>query len=952
MPGGVDLPDVPGAFSRRRFLVGGIGLGTAAWVPISATGWPHPAVREGGSGLAHLTSDANPPGAPVALTVDGLSAPIGLSAFDLHFGWHLDDPRRGALQSAYRIVVQPAPGSESGVAVPVLWDSGRIAGDEQAFVAYEGPPLASDASYVWTVQTWAQGGSAGPFAPLSTFETGLQDGDWHAQWIWRPQDPSIRPDQYTYARKAFSLGSSPVVRARAYVSGDQQYELYVNGTRVGKGQAYSFPDTQYYETLDVTAQLVAGGRNALAVLHAWQGASKGHPAGAAGMIAQLSVLHADGTREVVVTDGSWRVRQGAWLPGTQRDIEGDNVDYTENIDGRLIPSGWTTATFDDSGWEQATVVGPAGIAPWTHLVSVRTRIVEEAIPPVSLTPLSSGAVVADFGKVYAASPVVSFHQGAPGRVVAIRAGYLLDEFGSESPERGQSGQVSVAHGTQHTNMSYSYVQNGGAEQFYAFDFLGFRYLQIDDPGESLDSGDVLAVARHSAVPDTAAATFSCSSPTIDAIFELGRHSALYTAQEQFLDTPTREKGPWLWDGFNESQTAMVAFGEQNLTRRALLEFSQSQKRYWRNGAVNKIYPTGLGAQDIDEFTEIYPEWVWQYWLHTGDRTVLSAVYPSLVGVADYIARSVSRSTGLVTGLPSTEPVSTAYPVLTRVNVLGANVFRRASDAAQALGRPRQEIEIQRHRAAQLVAAINGHLVDSDGLYRDGYKDGSVAGAASQDANACALAYEVVPAHLYPKVAAHIASKGMDVQPRTATEVLRALAHAGRVDDVVRILTDDRIDGWANILTRGASFTWEVWRPSDANGDSMSHGWGSNVLVEIVRLLLGVQPVGPGYAAFTVTPPMSALSWASGTCPTPRGPITVTWRRHTASRSSSFDLDVVVPANAVATLEIPAPTAGRLTEGGRSAESAEGVHVLSSAPPRMVVRVGAGSYHFVLSPGRT
>ena len=70
------------------------------------------------------------------------------------------------------------------------------------------------------------------------------------QWIWRADEPASRP--VTYARKEVTLDAAPIVRAWAYVSGDQQYELYVNGTRAGKGQAYCYPDAQYYETLDVT----------------------------------------------------------------------------------------------------------------------------------------------------------------------------------------------------------------------------------------------------------------------------------------------------------------------------------------------------------------------------------------------------------------------------------------------------------------------------------------------------------------------------------------------------------------------------------------------------------------------------------------------------------------------------------------------------------------------------
>ena len=116
-----------------------------------------------------------------------------------------------------------------------------------------------------------------------------------------------------------------------------------------------------------------------------------------------------------MTDGTWRVRKGAWLPGTQRDLEGDLVDYTENIDGPVPRSAGTGPASTTAPGQPATVIGPAGTAPWTHLVSVRTRIVEEPVHAVSLTRLPSGAVVADFGKVYAAVPTVTFHHGVAGR---------------------------------------------------------------------------------------------------------------------------------------------------------------------------------------------------------------------------------------------------------------------------------------------------------------------------------------------------------------------------------------------------------------------------------------------------------------------------------------------------------------------------------------------------------
>jgi alpha-L-rhamnosidase len=926
----------PLRLTRRQVLGGGL-AGAAGMAAALASGGP-------GEPDAFALGEAGPsPGPPIDLTVSGSPSPIGLGIEDVFFAWRVADATRGARQHAYRIVVlsrSASPGAS--VSAGALWDTGRVVSRDQAFIPYGGPPLEPDTPYRWTVQTWSSSDRPGPFASPTLFETGLRDEDWTASWIERPNNPQAEPDQYTYARTETTLPSSAVVRARAYVSGDQQYELYVNGTRTAKGQAYSFPDSQYYETTDVTSLLRPGQANAIGLLYGWQGPTKGHPAGQPGVIAQLNVHFADGRSQVIGTDGSWRVLKGAWLPGTQRDLEGDLVDFTENIDGPAIPLGWESPGFDDHAWQPAVVLGPAGTAPFSHLVPVRTRIVEEPIRPVSVNRLGSGSFVADFGKVYAAVPTVRFRHGVPGRLIKMRAGYLLDEPGQSVT--GEPGQVSAVHGTQHTDMSYSYVQRGGHEEFHSFDYLGFRYFQVDDPGEELRAEDLVALARHSDGPHEHAATFRCSNPTVDAVFDLCRHSALFTAQEQYLDTPTREKGPWLWDGFNESKTAIASLADQNLTRKSLTEFAQSQARYWPNGAVNKIYPTGLGALDINEFTEIYPEWVWQYWLHTADRPLLESVYPTLVALAGYVDASIVPSTGLVTNLPATN-VYYSFPVVTRLNVLGVNVFRRVGDVAKALRRPTEEVGLQRQRQQTLASAVRSSLTRPDGIYADGIDmKGAQVQTASQDTNACAAVYGVAPRRRLGAIGAYVASLDMTAPPRTASEVLRTLALASRFDDLVTRLTDPTSNGWANILARGGTFTWEVWQPSDAKGDSMSHGWGSDALVVIQQSLLGVTPIEPGFETFRISPPGAGLAWAEGTVPTPRGTIEVRWRRGDDSGDAST-LDVVVPANSTAVVEMATSRPDRLTEGARPVDRSSGARILSTTDRLVSLKLGAGTYSF-------
>jgi alpha-L-rhamnosidase len=532
--------------------------------------------------------------------------------------------------------------------------------------------------------------------------------------------------------------------------------------------------------------------------------------------------------------------------------------------------------------------------------------------------------------------------------VPMHAGYLLDHCPDASvPAPCVTGSVSTVHGTQHTDMSYSYVQRGGGvETFEPFDYLGFRYLQIDAPGETLAPNDIVALARHAAVPDEHAGTFSSANSTLDAVFALAARSALYTAQEQYIDTPTREKGSWLWDGFNESEAAMAAFAEQNLSRKSLLEFAQSQRRYWPNGAVNKIYPTGLGALDINEFTEIYPEWVWQYWMRTGDRSLLAKVYPVLVNLSNYIDKAIDPAVGLVTSLPSTS-IYYNFPTVTRINVLGVNAFHIVGDVAAILKRPNAELARQRSRQAALTAAINAKLTRRDGTYVDGLQANRTQTVqAAQETNACALYYGIVPAAKVAAVGQYIARLGLTAPPRTASEVIGALARAGLYDDLVRRLTDNTADGWANILAQGGTFTWEVWRPSDINGDSMSHGWGANVLVEIQRALLGITPDSAGPTSFTIAPPTTGLDHANGTMPSPAGTIALSWRRRSAPAALSIDL--TVPANATATLRLPAAQQAAITESNHALSQSAGVTSVKIDGNVAILHVGAGTYHFTIT----
>ncbi|MFG2053165.1 family 78 glycoside hydrolase catalytic domain [Micromonospora sp. NPDC048930] len=888
-----------------------------------------------------LADPGHAPAAPAALTVDDRTLPLNVEGTP-RFGWLPQDADPGETQTAYRITVTAAGGD-------LVWDSGKVASDQQSYVPYGGPALQAGAAYEWTVRTWDRTDQQS--APgTGAFETGISDSQWEgASWIRRA---TTEADDYTLARTEVRPGASPVVRARAYTAADHTYELYLNGTRADRGTSFGYPGEDYYQAADVTDLVTAGEPLAIGVRYHWYGSGQGRPAGARGLLMKLVVEHVDGTREVFVTDGSWRVARDTQFVANaeRRNGEGDRV---ERQDARAEVTGWTRPGYDDSvaPFTAAQVVGAHPNAAYPHLIGQETRLAESTVAPVALRTADDGTVVADFGVVIPARPVVRFDAGQAGRTVPIRAGYTLTDTGRVATSTLQS---------QGTNMSFPYLQKDGPQEFRAFTHLGFRYLEIPDAGEDIAPGDISAVVVHTDVPAGQEATFSSSDATLDAVWTMLKRSALYSVQEGFVDTPTREKGQFLGDAANISYATMSAFGERDATQQAIREFLRSAARYWTTGddrgRYNAVYPNGDGKRDIPDYSLMFVDWVWRYWTETGDRALLAEAYPAIRDTADYVLRHIPATgptAGLVTDLAGgsgayrygivdwPEPGRFGYDMTaaarTTINAQGVDVLRTTARMAEALGRPAAEVAAYDGRAAGLTDTMNARLRRADGSYVDGLSaTGEQSGHAGQHATSYAVAHGVAPRGDLPALADHLAAMGMKQGPMTAHWLLRALADAGRPDAVLRLLTNPDDLGWANILAQGGTFTWEAWTLDPGSNFSQSHGWGAQAAVDVQETLLGVRTATPGAALVDVAPPAVGLDHAAGTVPTQRGPVRLDWRR----TGAGLQVELEVPVNVTARVALPVTDGTSYRAAGPSKATFVGIQ-----DGRAVFEVGSGRSSF-------
>jgi alpha-L-rhamnosidase len=122
-------------------------------------------------------------GKPNKLQCESLTTPLGMDVEHPRLSWQLRDPRDGARQTAYQIVVASKPSLLTS-RNPDVWDSGRIESDDSYGIPYTGPELQANKRYFWRVLVWDRDNKQYPSSDASWWETGLlHQKNWQSKWI-------------------------------------------------------------------------------------------------------------------------------------------------------------------------------------------------------------------------------------------------------------------------------------------------------------------------------------------------------------------------------------------------------------------------------------------------------------------------------------------------------------------------------------------------------------------------------------------------------------------------------------------------------------------------------------------------------------------------------------------------------------------------------------------------
>jgi hypothetical protein len=169
-----------------------------------------------------------------------------------------------------------------------------------------------------------------------------------ARWIWYPSRRCLA-NTFVLFRRLLELPSAPV-RATGWISADSRYLLEVNGQRAQWGPAPCDPRWFDADPVDLTG-VVKAGTNAIGATVLFYGLGDGtSPIGKPGFLFRLEIECADGSRQTVVSDDSWKALLArAWQPGHYKRWYLRSLQ--EEFDARLYPYGWTQPSFVmDGNW--------------------------------------------------------------------------------------------------------------------------------------------------------------------------------------------------------------------------------------------------------------------------------------------------------------------------------------------------------------------------------------------------------------------------------------------------------------------------------------------------------------------------------------------------------------------------------------------------------------------------
>ena len=639
------------------------------------------------------------------------------------------------------------------------------------------------------------------------------------------------------------------------------YEAKLNGERVGDfilapGWT-SYLNRLQVQSYDVTDMLKTENSLEVTVGQGWRAiANKRDGSDFLGyrdtaLIAELTIVYADGTTESIVTDSSWTARES-------------KLRYTNIYDGDIYD-----ATFKAGSARHCICVD---LEKDMLIPQEGEKIVEqERMPALQVIKTPAGETVIDFGQNM--TGYVEFRiKGTPGAQATISHGETLDRDGNFYNANYRSARAQIkftCDGEEHTYKS-------------ALTFFGFRYIRLENWPDEIKKENFTAVVVHSDIRRTG--YFECSDEAVNRLFK----NIIWGQKGNFLDVPTDcpqrdERLGWTGDAQVFVRTASLNFDVERFFKKWLRDLAADQGR---DGCVPSVIPNISddmgGSSAWSDAAVICP---WEIYRTYGDKAVLEEQFDSMKAWIDWMRersengrRSGGSHFGDWLGLDSPEG---SYKGATPEDLIATAYYKYSTElfikAAHALGRDVAEYENIPAEAAK--------------AFRREYMENGRGKNATQTACVLALYFDITDDRAATatqlnelvKRAGHLET-GFVGTPY----LLHALSDNGYAETAYDLLLRREYPSWLYPISKGATTVWEHWDGIKPDGtmwstdmNSFNHYAYGAVADWMYGAAAGINsdPDRPGFEHIIFRPVTDRrLDFVKASIDTRRGTVASEWRR--------------------------------------------------------------------------
>lgn len=853
--------------------------------------------------------------------------PIGIDILSPQLSWKIESEKRGALQSAYQILLADSP-KNLAQEKSIMWDSRKIKSAKSVGISYNGTKLTSRKRYYWKVKIWYLNGNSSSFSEPAFFEMGLlNQQDWKSDWIGNPASWTGR---VLYFRKTFST-TKPVQKARVYISGIGYYVLHINGRKVGD-HVLDPGTTDYskrvlYATYDIIDFLEKENAIGVSVGPGWYGMPK--------LLMQTEITYTDGTTDMITTpmQFDWRVTVGPIIKSSIND--GEYYDAREERPGWDLAKGTNDHVSRTNQWTVAVATN----SPGGKMVSQKLEPIKvmDTIVPQSVSEPVKGIYVIDAGQNMAGWASLKV-MGKRGTEISLKFAETLYKNGTVNQENLRSAEAKD-----------TYILKGEGEEKWepSFTYHGFRYVQIEGFPYKPKIGDIQLKVVRSAVDQTG--KFKCSNELLNRIHHMIRSTEASNLHSIPTDCPQRdERMGWLNDLTVRIDQALYNFNLSRFYSKFIADIEDTQNA---DGTITDTAPYRWGNRPADPVDASYLLLALKSYEFYGNERIIRQHYDGLKAWVDYL--NSRTEDGIVNysswgdWSPPIEfgvnagPVSKNTPGVFMSTGYLYYCARIISRMANITGNKKDEVYYE--KLAQKTAEVFNKKYWNEQL--GGY------GSNNQACNSFALFLGVIDKDKIHRVVNNLVNDVKNHNYHLTTGnlctkyLMEMLTEHGHSEVAYKIATQETYPSWGFMLANGATTLWERWE-NVAGGEMNSHNHPMMGSVDswFYKYILGILPdaKGIGFEKFTIHPyVISDLDFAEGEFISVKGIIKSAWRKE----SGSIYLDVTIPGNSTATVFIPTKNIKSITESNQNIDLVNEVKFLRTEDKNAVYNVGSGTYHF-------